>query len=251
MKRNYFSLLLLWLFLSASVTSCVNDHDVPPATEWINELETLLGPGTETTLNNWFAAGLDEEKTKDAFEKSGDKAGLMNNLKSALSIYHQRVYIQDWDQIPGIEKSNYTPNGLSAGISNPEWNNSDLDLSAADAANFVDAGADELPAGTKIYRVTGGNPAGGYWTIQKPGSVGEVIGGTAVRPEWNNFSKMYVYEVPAGQTLKVWRGTTAKQLITDGIINPHLPGGAEQLFIPFAVRDNAFKSLVQETTLPW
>lgn len=249
MKKSYLPFLLLWLFLSASITSCVKDHDIPPVS-WLDQLEILLGPGTKTTLTDWFAAGLDEEKSKDAFAKSGDKAGLMNNLKNAVSIYHQRVYIKDWDHIPGIEKTDYIPNGLKTGISSP-WNNSDLDLSAADAANFVNAKADELPAGTKIYRVTGGNPAGGYWTIQKPTSVGEVIGGTAVRPEWNNFARIYVYEVPTGQTLKVWRGTTARQLITDGVTNPHLPGLAEQLFIPFVVRDSLFKALVQQTTLPW
>lgn len=66
-----------------------------------------------------------------------------------------------------------------------------------------------------------------------------------------NFSKMYVYEVPNGQTLKVWQGTTAKQQISQGVANPHLPGGDQQLFIPDVVRDNAFKELVQQTTLPW
>ena len=35
------------------------------------------------------------------------------------------------------------------------------------------------------------------------------------------------------------------------VVNPHLPGGDQQLFIPDAVRDNAFKNLVQQTTLPW
>lgn len=117
--------------------------------------------------------------------------------------------------------------------------------------NFVNATAVELPAGTKIYRVTGGNPSGFYWTIQKPNSVGDVIGGTAVQPVWNDFSKIYVYEVPQGQTLKVWQGTTARQPIAQGINNPHLPGGEQQLFIPEVVRDNAFKNLVQEITLPW
>ena len=108
-----------------------------------------------------------------------------------------------------------------------------------------------MPAGTKIYRVTGGDPAGSYWVIKKPNSIGDVIGGTAVQPEWNNFSKMYVYEVPKGQTLKVWQGTTAKQPITTGVTNPHLPGGEQQLFIPEILRDNTFKNLIQEIALPW
>lgn len=82
-------------------------------------------------------------------------------------------------------------------------------------------------------------------------SVGDVIGGTAVQPVWNDFSKIYVYEVPQGQTLKVWQGTAARQPIAQGINNPHLPGGEQQLFIPEVVRDNTFKNLVQEITLPW
>ncbi|SEJ15385.1 hypothetical protein SAMN04487995_3498 [Dyadobacter koreensis] len=249
MKKNYISLILLWAFLGISFIGCT-DHDIEPQA-WLNDLETLLGQGTKTTIEGWINAGLDEEKTKEAFGKSGNKAGLFSSLKTAISIYDQRVYIEDWDRIPGIERGNYVANGLKSGASNPVWNNSELDLSAADAANFVDAKADDLPAGTKIYRVTGENPAGGYWTIQVSGSVGDVIGGTAVRPAWNNFSKMYVYEVPAGQTLKVWRGTTAAQQIADGVINPFLAGKAEQLFIPFVVRDAAFKSLVQEIPLPW
>lgn len=249
MQKKYIPFLLLWLFLSTSFIACT-DHDVQPQA-WLTELETLLGQGTRSTLESWIHAGLDEDKTREAFSQSPDKAGLFKSLKTAVSIYDQRVYIQDWEHIPGIENGNYTANGLPAGLSHQPWNNPDLDLSAVDAANFVDARADELPAGTKIYRVTGGNPAGGYWTIQIPASVGEVIGGTAVRPAWNNFSKFYVYQVPAGQTLKVWRGTTAAQQIADGVINPYLPGKAEQLFIPFAVRDAAFKALVQEIPLPW
>ncbi|GLU50807.1 hypothetical protein [Dyadobacter frigoris] len=249
MKKKSVSLLLLWLLLSVSFISCT-DHDVEPQA-WLNNLETLLGQGTKSTVEGWIDAGLDDEKTKEAFDKSGDKAALFNSLKTAISIYDQRVYIEDWDHIPGIEKGNYVANGLKSGVSNASWANPDLDLSASDAANFADAKADELSAGTKIYRVTGGNPAGGYWTAQIPASVGDVIGGTAVRPAWNNFSKFYVYEVPAGQTLKVWRGTTAAQQIADGVINPFLPGKAEQIFIPFVVRDATFKTLVKEIPLPW
>lgn len=249
MKKNYVSLLLLWLLLSVSFISCT-DHDVEPQT-WLNDLETLLGPETKSTVEGWIGAGLDEEKTKGAFAKSGNKADLFNSLKTAVSIYDQRVYIEDWDRIPGIEKGNYAANGLTSGVSHPAWASSDLDLSASDAANFSDARPDELVAGTKIYRVTGGNPAGGYWTAQIPASVGEVIGGTAVRPAWNNFSKLYVYEVPVGQTLKVWRGTTAAQQIADHVTNPFLPGKAEQIFIPFVVRDATFKTLVKEIPLLW
>ena len=218
---------------------------------WLDDLDVLLGAGTKTKVNNWISNGLSESKLQAAFSNSTDKAELLNKLETSKSIYHQRVHIADWDNIPGIMKSNYTSNGLTTGKTHTAWNNPALDLPSIEAANFVNATAVELPAGTKIYRVTGGNPAGAYWTIQKPNSVGDVIGGTAVQPAWNDFSKIYVYEVPQGQTLKVWQGTTARQRIAQGVENPHLPGGDQQLFIPDIVRDNAFKNLVQPTTLPW
>jgi hypothetical protein len=224
---------------------------VSNAGKWLDDLDVLLGAGTKTKINSWISKGLNESKIEVAFAKSTNKGDLLNKLETSKSVYHQRVHIEDWDNIPGIMKSNYTANGLSSGKTHPAWNNAALDLPALEAANFVNAAAVELPAGTKIYRVTGGNPAGGYWTIQKPTSVGEVIGGTAVQPAWNDFSKIYVFEVPEGQTLKVWQGTTAKQRITQGVTNPHLPGGDQQLFIPDAIRDNAFKNLIQQTTLPW
>jgi hypothetical protein len=81
--------------------------------------------------------------------------------------------------------------------------------------------------------------------------VREVIGGTAVQPAWNDFSKIYVYEVPSGHTLKVWQGTTAKQPIADGILNPHLPGGDQQIFIPQILRDPNFSNAVTQIPLPW
>jgi hypothetical protein len=176
---------------------------------------------------------------------------LFNRLETSKSIYHQRIHIADWDNIPGISKSNYVSNGLNAGKSYPAWNNSALNLPAIEAANFTNVIAKELPAGTIIYRVTGGNKAGAYWTLQKPNTLGEVIGGTAVQPEWNSFQKMYMYEVPQGETLKVWQGTAAKQPIAQGIINPHLPGGSQQLFIPDILRNNSFEILIQQTPLPW
>ena len=79
----------------------------------------------------------------------------------------------------------------------------------------------------------------------------DVIGGTAVRPEWNSFEKMYVYEVPAETRLKVWRGTTARQQVTRDVTDYYLGGGDEQIFIPEILRGDSFKGLVAETILPW
>ncbi|MDM1296245.1 hypothetical protein HX021_18325 [Sphingobacterium sp. N143] len=249
-------LLILLIFSSQLIVNCSSDDDlineeIENSTSWMDDLERSLGSGTKAKLNSWIDKGLDKGKLKEAFSKAKDKAGLMTDLENAQSIYHQRVYIEDWDNIPGIAKSDYSPNGLTSGMTHPAWKNSELDLPAVEAANFVDAVATELPAGTKIYRITGGNPAGGYWTKAKPSSIGDVIGGTAVQPAWNNFSKFYTYEVPQAQKLKVWQGTTARQPIAAGVINPHLPGGEIQLFLPLAVRDETFKKLVQEIPLPW
>lgn len=249
-------MLILLIFTSQLVINCSSDNDpineeIENPTGWMDDLERSLGSGTKAKLNNWVEKGLDNTKLKEAFSKTSDKAGLMTKLETAISIYHQRVHIEDWNNIPGIAKSDYKSNGLLAGINHPDWNDPALDLPAIEAANFVDATATVLPSGTKIYRVTGGNPAGGYWTKEKPKSVGAVIGGTAVQPAWNDFSKCYEYEVPQKQTLKVWQGITAKQPIATGVINPHLPGGELQLFIPPAVRDDAFKKLVIQIPLSW
>lgn len=60
-----------------------------------------------------------------------------------------------------------------------------------------------------MYRVASGDASkpGAWWTFEPPETVSYVIGGTAVRPEWNSFSNMYVYEVPAGKVLNVWSGS--------------------------------------------
>jgi hypothetical protein len=221
------------------------------AGKWLDDLDVLLGAGTKTKINGWINNGLSESKLQTAFANTTDKAGLLNKLETSKSIYHQRVHIADWDNIPGIVKSNLSYNGLSAGKTYSAWNNPALDLPLDEAKNFVNATVVELPEGTKIYRVTGGNKAGAYWTIQKPNSVGDVIGGTAVQPAWNDFSKIYIYEVPQGQILKVWQGTTARQPIADGILNPHLPGGDQQLFIPQILRDQNFSNAVTPIPLPW
>ncbi|MFT6501089.1 MAG: hypothetical protein ACJASQ_001199 [Crocinitomicaceae bacterium] len=57
-----------------------------------------------------------------------------------------------------------------------------------------------------LTRIGNTLPNGSYWTFDKPTQISDVIEGTAVRPEWNNFKVLYEYEVPQGQTLKVWQG---------------------------------------------
>lgn len=207
-------------------------------------------PSKLANLSKWLDNGLDEAKLTKAFDDAPDGVAFYNKLDNAKSHYHQQVYIKDFDNIPGVQKTNYTSNGLTSGKSNSSWNNPDLDLPASEAANFTNAVAKDLPAGTKIYRVTGGNPAGGYWTKQIPNDVGDVIGGTAVRPEWNSFEKFYEFEVPPGG-LKIWEGGTARQRVTDGVDDYILPGGDQQIFVPQVLRDQNFANAVNEIPLPW
>ena len=49
----------------------------------------------------------------------------------------------------------------------------------------------------------------------------------AVKPEWNQNGQYVVYEIPADETIHVWRGPAASQML-DGTPY-HLPGGAEQI----------------------
>jgi hypothetical protein len=221
--------------------------------KWLDDLEAILGAGSKVKIQGWIDEGLDVAKVEASFANATDKVQFYNKLDNAKSVYHRKVLTNDFDNIPGVTKGQFTENGLSSGKTNTSWNDAGLDLPFDEAENFVNAVPDELPAGTKIYRVTSNvnGKAGSYWTIQKPNSVGEVIGGTAVRPEWNSFQKLYVYEVPQGQTLKVWKGTAAKQKVTDSVSDYFLPGGNEQIFIPSIIRDQNFSNLVNEIPLPW
>ncbi|WP_019561861.1 hypothetical protein [Caldimonas manganoxidans] len=49
----------------------------------------------------------------------------------------------------------------------------------------------------------------------------------AVKPEWNQNGQYVVYEIPAGETVHVWRGPAASQKL-DGTPY-HMAGGAEQI----------------------
>ena len=229
-----------------------NIGTVKAANAWLDNLESVLGPGSKWKIQSWIDGGLDATKTEAAFAATTDKVTLYNTMNDAKSVYEQRIYIQDWDNIPGVIKTQWTPNGLTTGTrTNAAWNNSDLDLPADEAANFVDVTAVEFPPGTKLYRVTGGNKAGAYWTLDRPNSLADVIGGTAVQPKWNSFETLYVYEVPANSTLKAWKGTTASQPLSPTVANPHLPGGVQQVYIPQVLRDENFSILVNPTARPW
>jgi hypothetical protein len=211
-----------------------------------------LDPKSKNIVDKAVKSGIDPAKIAEAFKTTPNKAELLGKLENAKSVYHQRVLVKDWDNIPGVSKSKYQDNGLKAGMSHKAWGK-DYDLPASHAANFTSAKAVELPAGTKIYRVTDADykKNGAYWTLEAPKSVGDVIGKVAVRPEWNGLNNTYDYVVPKGTNLKGWVGSASAQRIADGVDDPHLPGGGVQLYIPDKERNDAFKENVKQTKLPW
>lgn len=225
--------------------------EVIPAGTWIETLEVVVGDGSAQKARAWINAGLDSLKLKETFDTATDKKRWFLSFANAKSIYHQRVLIQDWSRIPGLATGNYMSNGLQEGRKHEPWGDDALNLPASDAANFVEANPVELQAGTILYRVTGGNPAGAYWTLQKPQSVGELIGPLAVRPEWNNFANLYTYTVPTGTVLMVWQGMAASQKVTDKVMTPFLPGGAPQIYIPLKMRNTDFSNLITKEPFKW
>jgi hypothetical protein len=130
-----------------------------------------------------------------------------------------------------------------------------LDLPNNEIRNFTNnIEAVELKQGDKIYRVShenGGN--GTYWTITKPRLIRDIIGGTAIQPEWNNFQFLYEYTVPKGKTIKAWKGKAARQQVsTETSSNYHLPGGDLQLFINYIEKqDLYFQLTVKSTKIKW
>jgi hypothetical protein len=185
---------------------------------------------------------------EDAFKLYTPHKDLYNALLNAKSIYHQRVLIDDnVSAIPGISQGAFAANGLPRTMIWATPADSLLSLPAAEAPNFVNAADITLAAGTKIYRVIGGAgsyPTGGYWTETKPTNYAEIIGGTAVQPEWNGFNEIVEFTVPAGG-MKVWKGKAAAQPIAS-VPNKfadsykmkyNLSGGGNQLFVPNVYRD--------------
>lgn len=60
----------------------------------------------------------------------------------------------------------------------------------------------------------------------------------AVWPQWNSNGQFAVYEIKAGETLKVWRGPAASQELRKTMPDYHLEGGWEQVVFTIA-RDDA------------
>lgn len=93
---------------------------------------------------------------------------------------------------------------------------------------------------TKLYRITSpaNGAAGEFWMdeatfhrlMQEPDPKAAWRKYFGVWPDWNADGQFVVMEVPAGQTLKAWRGPTASQT-KDSLDGLHLEGGWEQILM--------------------
>ena len=247
---------------------------LPVAGGWLADLETVLGPtaGVRSLVATWVAGGLDEGKLKSALRGAVDQRLVFERLRDAKKgIYQQRVIIDDYANIPGVDKKPCIPNSLppvailasAFGVDDPG-----LDLPIRNAITFTGSAVlQEVKPGEKLYRVTS-DPVtdeyaktGGYWTRTPPTNLGEVIGGTAVMPEWNNVQRVYEFTAPpyADPDKKepkfyVWEGPAAAQPVSgdykEKIENGYsLAGGTPQAFVPNKLsRSPDFGSHIQDVT---
>lgn len=91
----------------------------------------------------------------------------------------------------------------------------------------------EIKGPRTIYRVVNigekpNNPAGAYWTLEKPASGKEFREKYAVLDEFNKNGHIIEMELKAGETLKAWQGKVSEQF---GATGQYLPGGAQQLYV--------------------
>lgn len=244
--------------LASSVVAPVAGAASAAPADWVSHLPAALGAAAalRPQLAKWVQAGLSAKQLQQALTSSTNPAQVLARLQQAdKGLYQQRVVLDDYTHIPGVSPQLYQQNGLpDAPIPASAFGVADAayDLPARNALTF--AGSAQLVAlkpGEKIYRVAC-DPAtdpygqtGGYWTRTPPTQLADVVGGTAVMPEWNNFARVYELTVPppdpttAGSlpAFHAWEGPTAAQpvsgLYPEKQANGYcLPGGAPQLFLP-------------------
>ena len=273
MKNFQISFIALFLFccILSSTTSCKKESTNIDPTAWVNSLDTTVNADAKAKIKTWITAdGLSTTKLQSAFALYTTAGEFYKIMSTAKSIYHQRVLIDDnVSAIPGISTSVFVANGLPRTLIAASPANTNLDLPASEAPNFVNATYISLTTGQKIYRVIGGSgsfPTGSYWVETKPTQYSEIIGGTAVQPEWNGFNEIVEYTVPSSG-LKVWKGKAATQpiasapnkFVTAYATKYQLAGGADQLYIPNVYRDyrdtaayNTFlRNITKRDTILW
>jgi hypothetical protein len=247
---------------------------VPTAspTHWLDTLVEQLqaGPDVRKTVGKWLASGVSEDKLKAAMQKPDFQQTFIRLAVADKGLYQQHVILDDYDAIPSVSKSSYVSNSLppkAIAASNFGINDPKLDLPIDKAQTFTDqARLVELKPGDTLYRVAC-DPAtdpygrtGGYWTRTPPAGLGDVVGGTAVMPEWNNFQQVYRFTVPDpaldpnAPTYHAWEGPAAAQPVSryyeEKADNGYcLAGGDNQLFIPSKLAfDPKFGTYIQDVT---
>jgi hypothetical protein len=223
---------------------------------WEKLLHTNISQAIRTNVNYLSAVSKQVENYPNVlfkFERvllnipSNQLDNFFNKLDNPKSIDHVRSLAGDFENIPGINVSNYVPNGM-ANVEIPPpatWADPYLHLPGNAATTFTSVVAKTLSPGQKIYRVLDQtqNPAGGYWTYSLPTNKAQLYGGTAVRPEWNAATHYVEYTIPSSG-LKVWDGPAARQAILNDVNQAHLPGGSTQIYIPDMIRqDGSFSNL--------
>jgi hypothetical protein len=246
---------------------------VATAAHWLDTLVEQLqaGPDVRKTVGKWLASGVSEDKLKAAMQKPDFQQTFIRLAVADKGLYQQHVILDDYDAIPGVSKSPYVSNSLPLkavvasgfGVNDPE-----LNLPPAKAQTFTDqVRLVKLAPGDTLYRVAC-DPAtdphgrtGGYWTRTPPAALADVVGGTAVMPEWNNYQQVYKFTVPdpaldpAAPTYHAWEGPAAAQPVSgyyeEKIDNGHcLAGGDNQLFIPSKLAfDPQFDTYIKDVTL--
>jgi hypothetical protein len=96
---------------------------------------------------------------------------------------------------------------------------------------------DSIPGPAKLYRIVDPTNAGGgiFWVDEKTfrslKTRADWREKLAIKPEWNQNGQYVMYEIPAGESVHVWRGPAASQRL-DGTPY-HMEGGADQIvFFP-------------------
>ena len=244
---------------------------VAAAPHWLDTLVTQLnaGPDVRKTVGKWLASGVSEEKLKAAMQKPDFQQTFIRLAVADKGVYQQHVILDDYTAVPGVSNKPYVKNSLpyaAIAASNFGVNNPKLDLPPAKAETFTKARLVQLQPGETLYRVAC-DPAtdpfgrtGCYWTRTPPAGLAEVVGGTAVMPEWNNFQEVYKFTVPdpatdpSAATYHAWEGPAAAQPVSgyypEKEANGYcLAGGENQLFIPGELAFKpAFGTHIQQVT---
>ena len=251
-----------------------------PAEAWLDDLERVVGLEVRGQVKAWVAGGLSEQRLKKAVRGAVDPRLVYERLRDAdKGIYQHRIVIDDYNSVPGTNTRPYNGGNslpkkklLAADfLSNDEKleitklgifgvNNAELDLPDYRTETFTkEVRLIKIPPGKSLYRVTDpGGEGGAWWTLEPPKDLAEVIGGTAVMPEWNGFTKVVEAVVPNdGLPFYAWFGPAASQPVSlnykEKLNNGHsLPGGTEQLFLPNISKNNAiFINSIKDSTSKW